>query len=84
LAVSLTAPDGVVPAKAYPAANLAEFQVTIAGKSAPVQFAGLTGAGLWQINVQIPSGLSGGNQLLVLTVNKTVCQPNVMITVLGG
>jgi uncharacterized protein (TIGR03437 family) len=78
------APDGLVPAKAYPAANLAAFQVTIAGKSAPVLFAGLTGAGLWQINVQIPKGLVGGNQPLILSVNKVASQPNVIITVLGG
>jgi len=78
------APDGVVPSKVYPAADLTAFQVTIGGKSAPVLFAGLTGAGLWQIHVQIPSGLVGGNQPLVLSVNKVASQPNVMIMVLGG
>jgi uncharacterized protein (TIGR03437 family) len=76
--------DGVVPAKVYPAADLSAFQVAIGGLPAKVLFAGLTGAGLWQINVQIPSGLVGGNQPLVLSVNKVASQPNVMITVLGG
>jgi uncharacterized protein (TIGR03437 family) len=78
------APDGVVLTKVYPAANPAAFQVTIGGKTAPVTFAGLIGAGLWQINVQIPSGLIGGDQPLMLSVNNTAAQANVMITVLGG
>lgn len=78
------APDGVVLSQAYPAVNLAAFQVTIAGKTASVLFAGLVGPGLWQLNVQIPTGLAGGDQLLVLSVDNVVSQPNVMLTVLGG
>jgi uncharacterized protein (TIGR03437 family) len=78
------APDGVVLTTVYPAANLAAFQVTIAGKAASVLFAGLVGAGLWQINVQIPAGLPGGDQPLVLSVNNVASQPNVMLTVQGG
>lgn len=78
------APDGVVLTQAYPAANLTSFQVTIGGTNASVLFAGLVGPGLWQVNVQIPSGLIGGDQPLVLSVNGAVSQPNVMITVLGG
>jgi len=81
---SPAAPDGVVLTKAYPAANLAAVQVTIAGQSAPVLFAGLVSPGLWQINVQIPSGLTGGDQPLVLSVNRVASQPNVKITLLGG
>jgi uncharacterized protein (TIGR03437 family) len=83
-ATNPSAPDGVVLTTSYPAANLAAFQVTIAGKTAPVLFAGLVSPGLWQINVQIPSGLIGGNQPLILSVNNTQSQPNVMITLLGG
>ncbi len=78
------APDGVVFSTPYPAANLAAFQVTIAGKTTSVLFAGLAGPGLWQLNVQIPSGLIGGDQPLALSVNNVASQPNVMITVLGG
>lgn len=78
------APDGVVLTQAYPAADLSSFQVTIAGTNASVLFAGLVGAGLWQINVQIPAGLIGGDQPLVLSVNGAVSQPNVMITLVGG
>jgi uncharacterized protein (TIGR03437 family) len=78
------APDGVLLTKAYPAANLAAFQVTIAGKTAPILFAGLISPGLWQVNIQIPPGLTGGNQPLVLMVNNAVSQPNVMLTLVGG
>ncbi|HEY1754035.1 MAG TPA: serine hydrolase [Bryobacteraceae bacterium] len=78
------APDGVVLSQAYRAANLAAFQVTIAGKTTFVLFAGLVNPGLWQLNVQIPTGLIGGDQPLVLSVNNVASQANVMITVLGG
>jgi uncharacterized protein (TIGR03437 family) len=78
------APDGVLLTTAYPAADLASFQVTIAGKNASVLYAGLISPGLWQVNVQVPSGLIGGDQPLVLSVNGAVSQPNVMITLLGG
>jgi uncharacterized protein (TIGR03437 family) len=81
---SPAAPDGVVLTTVYPAKNLAAFQVTIAGTPATVLFAGLVSPGLWQMNVQIPSGLIGGNQPLVLSVSGVASQPNVMITVLGG
>jgi uncharacterized protein (TIGR03437 family) len=78
------APDGVVLSAAYPAANLSAFQVTIAGRTASVLFGGLVSPGLWQLNVQIPTGLIGGDQPLVRSVDNVASQPNVMITVLGG
>lgn len=78
------APDGVVLTKAYPAVNLAGFAVAVAGKTASVLYAGLVGPGLWQVNVQIPTGLTGGDQPLVLSVNGATSQPNVMLTVQGG
>jgi uncharacterized protein (TIGR03437 family) len=70
--------------KAYPATDIKAFSVTIGGKNAPVLFAGLVGSGLWQINVQTPGGLIGGDQPLVLSVNGITSQPNAMLTVLGG
>jgi len=78
------APDGVVLTKAYPAVDLAAWEVTIAGKNASVLYAGLVSPGLWQVNVQIPAGLIGGDQPLVLLVNGAASQPNVMLTLLGG
>jgi uncharacterized protein (TIGR03437 family) len=79
-----TAPDGVLLTTFYPAANLLGFRVTIAGNVAPVLFAGLVSPGLWQLNIQIPSGLIGGDQPLTLSVSNITSQPNVMITLVGG
>jgi uncharacterized protein (TIGR03437 family) len=75
------APDGQVFSQAYPAVNLAGFKVTIGGQAASVTFAGLVGPGLFQIDIQIPTGLSGGDQPLVLTVNGVAAQPNLMLTI---
>ncbi len=43
--------------------------VTIGGQPATVEFAGLSGAGLYQINAVVPSSLSAGDQAVVATVN---------------
>jgi uncharacterized protein (TIGR03437 family) len=75
------APDGVVFTTAYEAADLTAFSATIGGLPATVQWAGLVGAGLYQVNVQVPAGLTGGNQPLVVTVSGQPTQPNVMLTV---
>lgn len=75
------APDGVVFAKSYPAASLPAFKVTIGGKAATVTFAGLVAPGLFQLDVQIPAGLSGGDQPLVLTVGGIAAQPNLLLTI---
>lgn len=39
--------------------------VTIGGQPAQVQFAGISGAGLYQLNVVVPQGLSNGDQPVV-------------------
>jgi uncharacterized protein (TIGR03437 family) len=54
---------------------------TIGGAAAPVSFSGLAPnfVGLYQVNVQVPTGLAPGNQPLVLTIsgasNKPVLLP---------
>lgn len=75
------APDGVTLTQAYPAPNLAAFLVSIGGVDAAVLYAGLIGAGLFQIDVRIPAGLKGGDQPLNLTVNNVAIQPNLMIAI---
>jgi len=75
------APDGVVFTTPHPASSLAAFKVTIGGKAAPVSFAGLVGPGLFQLDIQIPTGLNGGDQPLILTVNGIAAQPNLMLTI---
>ena len=44
--------------------------VTIGGKAATVQFAGLTPpyVGLYQVNVQVPTGLTSGNQPITISI----------------
>jgi uncharacterized protein (TIGR03437 family) len=48
----------------------APYTLTVGGKTAVVSYAGLapTFAGLYQIDFTVPSGLSAGNQPIVLTV----------------
>ena len=75
------APDGQVFTQAYPAANLANFKVTIGGIAANVTFAGLVGPGLYQIDIQIPTGLIGGDQPLVLSVNGVAAQANLSLSI---
>jgi uncharacterized protein (TIGR03437 family) len=74
------APDGEILTQAYPA-NLANFAATVGGVSAKVLFAGMVYAGAFQIDVQIPAGLKGGNQPISLTVNGVAIQPNLMIAI---
>jgi len=59
-ATTPAAPEGVVLTTAYPVDDLSRIKVTIAGHDVPVLFAGLVGAGLYQINIQVPAGLDKG------------------------
>jgi uncharacterized protein (TIGR03437 family) len=53
------------------------FAVTVGGKDAVVDFAGLapTFAGLYQVNLEIPSGLTGTSVPLVIQVNGSASTP---------
>ncbi len=64
-------PAGQVFTSANPLANTVTG--TIGGQSAPIDFAGVVGAGLVQINVHVPSGLTG-NVPVVLTVGGVTTQ----------
>jgi len=75
------APDGVVLTTDYPATDLAAFEAAIGGIPAQVLYAGIVGAGLYQVNVLVPSGLTGGDQPLTLSVNGIPVQPNLMVTI---
>jgi uncharacterized protein (TIGR03437 family) len=55
--------------------------VTVGGQNAMVTFAGVTEAGLDQINVTIPSGLADGDALVVAKVGGSSTQGNVFVTV---
>jgi uncharacterized protein (TIGR03437 family) len=57
---------GLVFQGAYPTGN--QVGITIGGVSAPVSFAGLVAAGLYQINVTVPAGVADGDHAVVATV----------------
>ncbi|HWE48222.1 MAG TPA: hypothetical protein VG273_00430 [Bryobacteraceae bacterium] len=63
------APSGVVLLTTYPLDDLARVKLTIAGQPIPVLYAGLTAAGLYQVNIQVPAGLGTGELPIVMTVD---------------
>jgi uncharacterized protein (TIGR03437 family) len=54
-------------------------QVTIGGVPATVSFAGIVGAGLYQLNVIVPAAGSG-DQPLQATVGGATTQSNIFLT----
>lgn len=71
-------PTGQLPGPALPLANSAAF--TIGGQTAQVQFAGLVGAGLYQFNVTVPSGVTG-DSAIAATVSGLGTQTGTLLTV---
>lgn len=65
-ATSPAAPAGAVLTTAYALDDLSRVKITIGGYDVPVLYAGLAGAGLYQINIQVPSGFLGTGELPVL------------------
>ena len=55
--------------------------VTIGGVAANVVFSGLTGAGLYQINLTVPPGTGSGDQALQATVNGVQTPPGPVVNV---
>ena len=53
--------------------------VTLDGISVPVLFAGLVGAGLYQINITVPSGLSAGDHVVVASVAGVQSLPTALL-----
>jgi uncharacterized protein (TIGR03437 family) len=70
-------PPGVVLTTVYPL-GLERVKVTIGGKSAAAQFAGLVAPGLYQVNVQIPAGLTPGDAAVVMAVDGRVTESGVI------
>jgi uncharacterized protein (TIGR03437 family) len=68
--VSPVVPDGQPAGSNPPSSTVNKVTVTIGGVPATVSFAGLSPgyAGLYQVNVQMPSGVTPGNQSVVITV----------------
>jgi len=55
--------------------------VSIGGAGASVTFAGLTSAGLYQVNVQLPGTLSDGDAAVIAQVGTAKSQANAFIAV---
>jgi uncharacterized protein (TIGR03437 family) len=72
-------PSGQVFSGAAKLAN--PVTVRIGGVPADVQFAGLSGAGLYQLNVKIPDTLADGDASVVAEVGGVSTQDNAFITV---
>jgi uncharacterized protein (TIGR03437 family) len=72
-------PAGQVLTQAYPLPILPA--VTFGGIPATVTFAGLTGAGVYQINVTVPASAPGGDIPVIATINGVSTQANAIITV---
>ena len=72
-------PGGQIVTQPYPLTTMPT--VTIGGNAATVTFAGLTGAGLYQINVTVPAGTASGMQPVVATINGVSTQSSAVIAV---
>ena len=72
-------PSGLVVTSAAPAVD--KVTVTIGGLDAGVQFAGITGAGLYQINAVVPLSLTTGDQKIVVTVNGLQTPDGAFVTI---
>jgi uncharacterized protein (TIGR03437 family) len=78
-ATSPAVTSGVVYGGAAETAN--SVTATIGGVPAEVQFAGMTGAGLYQINVTVPAWVPSGDQPLVLSVGGVATQSSLYLTI---
>jgi uncharacterized protein (TIGR03437 family) len=78
-ATTPAAPAGVVLTTAYPLNDLSRVKVTIGGKPAVVQYAGLVSSGLYQVNVQIPSGIGTGELQVEMYVDGQPTQGGVTL-----
>ena len=72
-------PSGQVFVGAAPL--LATVSVSVGGIDARVLFAGISGAGLYQFNIEVPIGLTDGDWAVVASVAGETTQENVFVTV---
>jgi uncharacterized protein (TIGR03437 family) len=78
-ATSPAYPTGVLLTQAYPLPVMPT--VTVGGTPATVTFAGLTAAGLYQINITIPTSTPSGDMPVIATLNGASTQTGAIITV---
>lgn len=74
-------PVGQVLTTAYPIADLSQVRVLVGGVPAPLQFAGITFAGVFQVNIQIPAGVAVGDLPVVLQVGGLLAPQSAVLTI---
>ncbi|MCU0245663.1 MAG: hypothetical protein MUC42_03765 [Bryobacter sp.] len=72
-------PDGRIIRQPYPTAN--PLTVTVGGRPCRVDFAGLTFAGLYQVNVTLPADLPVGDQLVTAAIGGANSQANAFVAI---
>jgi uncharacterized protein (TIGR03437 family) len=76
-------PPGQVLFSVYPVRDLSKLRVSIGGVPTRVLFAGMTFAGLFQVNIQVPDGIAAGDLPVVLQMDGQSTQPDALLT-FGG
>jgi hypothetical protein len=74
-------PSGQVLLRPYPLVNVGDLRITLGGKDARVTFAGMTIAGVVQINAVIPADVADGDQVVVAEIAGSRTQDNTFLTV---
>jgi uncharacterized protein (TIGR03437 family) len=72
-----------VVTSAAPVVNLSAITATIGGLPATVQWAGITMAGVWQLNVQVPPGAASGDAAIAAQIGGKSTQGGAFVTVQG-
>jgi uncharacterized protein (TIGR03437 family) len=72
-------PVGQVLTQPYPVADLSQVQVTVDNLPAVVQFAGMTFAGVFQVNIRVPQLARVGDLPVVMTVDGQSTPANVLL-----
>ncbi len=72
-------PAGQVLTRDYPVADLSQVRASIGGLPAQVVYAGMTFAGVFQVNVQVPDGVPTGDLPVVLSIAGQSTQANAVL-----
>jgi uncharacterized protein (TIGR03437 family) len=73
-------PVGQVLSKAFPISDLSQVHVLIGGQPAAVLFAGMTFAGVFQVNIQVPRGIATGDLPIALQIGTQSSSQNTVLT----
>jgi len=74
-------PQGEALTAPYPLAQPERFRVTVGGVDAFVQFVGMTFAGVFQINIQIPADVEPGFAPVRVFIDETASPDGVSLAI---